>query len=75
LDVTVSFITTQLKWEEKFDVKIEPTSENGIKKSSLIRLSKLTTVDKELVLGQLGKLSKDELARVDKSLIELFKLK
>lgn len=75
LDVTVSFITTQLKWEEKFDVKIEPSSENGIKKSSLIRLSKLTTVDKELVLGQLGKLSKDELARVDKNLIELFKLR
>lgn len=74
-DVTVSFITTQLKWEEKFDVKLEPTLENGIKKSSLIRLSKLTTVDKELILGRLGKLSNDELAKVNKSLVELFKLR
>jgi mRNA interferase MazF len=73
-DVTVSFITTQLKWEEEFDVKVEPTMENGIKKASLIRLSKLTTIDKDLLLGRLGKLSADELARVNRSLIKLFKL-
>jgi mRNA interferase MazF len=40
-DITVSFITTQLKWQEDFDVKIEPSSSNGLKRTSLIRLSKL----------------------------------
>ena len=49
-DITVSFITTQLKWQEKSDVRLEPSKENGIKKTSLIRLSKITTIDKELVL-------------------------
>lgn len=29
-DITVSFITTQLKWQEEMDVMIEPTLENGL---------------------------------------------
>jgi len=73
-DITVSFITTQLKWQEKFDVKIEPASTNGLKRTSLIRLSKLTTIDKDLVIGKLGNLLQDELTTVDWSLSKLFKL-
>ena len=53
-DITVSFITTQLKWQEKFDIRLESSEENGLKKTSLIRLSKITTIDKELVIGKLG---------------------
>ena len=74
-DLTVSFITTQLKWQEDSDIKVEPTPDNGLKRTSLIRLSKLSTIDKELVIGRLGNLSKDELASVDKNLIKLFKLR
>ncbi len=74
LDITVSFITTQLKWQEDVDVKIEPSKTNGIKKTSLIRLSKLTTINKDLVIGKLGALSPNELTNVNKSLIKVFKL-
>lgn len=74
-DITVSFITTQIKWQEEFDVKIEPTQTNGLKRISLIRLSKLATIDKDLVLGQLGKLSPVESANTDKNLVKIFKLK
>jgi mRNA interferase MazF len=73
-DITVSFITTQLKWQEDFDVKIEPTPTNGLKRTSLIRLSKLATIDKDLVFGELGNLSQDELNNVDKNLVKIFKL-
>jgi mRNA interferase MazF len=73
-DVTVSFITTQLKWQEDFDVRVEPTQTNGLKGSSLIRLSKLATIDKDLVIGKLGNLSSNELTNVDKNLIKIFKL-
>ena len=73
-DLTVSFITTQIKWQEDFDVKIEPSPNNGIKRTSLIRLSKLATIDKELVIGKLGNLTKEELIAIDKNLIEIFKL-
>ena len=74
-DITISFITTQIKWEEDFDIRIEPTNENGIKKSSLIRLSKLATVDKDLVIGRLGRLTEVGLSEVDKNLLTLFRLK
>ncbi|MDO9040228.1 MAG: type II toxin-antitoxin system PemK/MazF family toxin, partial [Bacteroidota bacterium] len=34
-DVTVAFITTQLKWESQFDVLLQPSDFNGLKKVSL----------------------------------------
>jgi mRNA interferase MazF len=73
-DITVSFITTQLKWQEDFDVKLEPSQTNGIKRTSLIRLRKLATIDKDLVIGKLGNLSQSELSNVDKNLVKIFKL-
>lgn len=74
-DITVSFITTQLKWREKSDVRMNPSKENGLKKSSLIRLGKITTIDKELVIGKLGQLTDLEIEVVNRGLIELFDLK
>lgn len=74
IDVTVSFITTQLNWYEKFDIKVEPSQENGLKKTSLIRLRKLATVDKDLVIGKIGNLSQDELVKVNHNLINMFEL-
>jgi mRNA interferase MazF len=65
---------TQLKWKEDLDVKIDPTLTNGLKVTSLIRLSKLATIDKGLVLGELGKLSQDELSYIDKNLVKIFRL-
>ncbi len=73
-DITVSFITTQLKWQDDYDVKIEPTTINGLKKPSMIRLSKLATIEKDLVIGRLGSLSPIELKIVDANLIRLFKI-
>lgn len=73
-DITVSFITSQIKWKEEFDVKVNPFPENGLKRTSLIRLSKLSTIDKELVIGKLGKLSNDKINEINSSLIKAFKL-
>ena len=73
-DIMVSFITTQVKWEEEFDVRLEPTNENGLKKTSLIRLSKLSTIDKDLVIGRLGRLTDQEIVMVNKHLIRLLRL-
>src|SRR6478752_1343925 len=67
-DLTVSFITTQLKWQEESDVLLQPATENGLKKPSLLRLNKLITIDKDLVIGRLGNLSIDEITLVNKSL-------
>lgn len=74
LDVTVSFITSQIKWQEPSDLRIEPDELNGLKKPSLIRLSKLATIEKKLVIGKLGMLMDSGLKQVNQELIKLFDL-
>ncbi len=73
-DVTVTFITTQIKWQEPTDVLLTPTSNNGLKLPSLIRTSKLATLDKALIRGRIGKLSFDELNNLDENLKLVLKL-
>ncbi len=55
-DLTDCFITTQTQWQEKNDLLINPTTSNGLRKKSLIRISKIATLDKTLAKGLLGKL-------------------
>lgn len=74
-DITVSFITTQLRWQENSDVRLEPSNQNRLKKTSLIRLSKITTIDKDLVIGKLGQLTDSEIEEVNQGLIDLLGLK
>jgi mRNA interferase MazF len=74
LDVTIAFISTQLKWKESSDIVLEPTEKNGLKKNSIVRLSKLATVDKDLVLGILGSLDYAELTLVNTGLKNIFEL-
>lgn len=73
-DIIVAFVTSQMKWREENDLSIEPSSENGLKQSSLIRLAKLTTLDKNLVLGKLGTISTQDLRLVNANLAQLFKI-
>lgn len=73
-DVTVTFITTQIKWREPTDVLLTPTSTNGLKLSSLIRTSKIATLDKTLIKGRIGKLNINELQELDEKLKLILKL-
>ncbi len=74
-DITVCFITTQMKWKEISDIEIIPTVENGIKKPSLIRLSKIATLSKSIALGKLGALNHKEIKELNLKLMALFQLK
>lgn len=73
-DITVCFITTQLKWKETTDIEISPSKTNGIKKDSLIRLSKMATIDKSLAIGKLGDLDNKYLTELNKNLKLIFEL-
>lgn len=44
-DITVCFITTQLQWQEPVDFLLHPTNTNGLKKQSLVRTGKITTLN------------------------------
>lgn len=74
LDVIVAFITTQFKWKNTFDILLEPNDLNGLKKTSLVRLSKITTIDKDLILGKLGELDSLDMQSINKSLIKILNL-
>lgn len=73
-DITVAFITTQLKWQDPTDIELLPSKTNGIKKPSIIRLSKIATIDKDLAIGLLGSLNKQELAMLNSNLKRLLQL-
>lgn len=73
-DVTVAFITTQLNWQEPTDLSLAPTLNNGLKKPSLIRTSKLATLDKSLIKGRMGSLTLEEIRYLDEKLKLIFQL-
>ena len=74
MDITVAFISTQLNWKEETDILLKPTKNNGLKKESLVRLSKLATIDKNLALGRIGRMDANDLKQVNINLIKRFKL-
>ena len=73
-DVTVAFITTQLKWQEPTDFLLTPSIDNGLKKPSLVRTSKLATLDKSLIKGRMGNLTINEIENLDQRLKIIFQL-
>ncbi|QEC76886.1 type II toxin-antitoxin system PemK/MazF family toxin [Mucilaginibacter ginsenosidivorax] len=74
LDLTVCFITTQTSWQEPTDTMLMPNPLNGLKKQSLIRTSKIATLDRSLAKGLLGRLSANELTDMNGKLKILFQL-
>jgi mRNA interferase MazF len=74
LDFTACFITTQINWEEPSDVLLSPSQTNGLRKESLIRTSKIATIDRELAKGLLGKLNQEELMDMESKLKILLQL-
>ncbi len=67
LDVTVAFISTQMKWREQTDILLEPIEENGLKKTSVVRLYKLATLDRNLAIGKLRSLNDDGVVQINKN--------
>jgi mRNA interferase MazF len=74
LDVTVCFITTQLHWQEPTDILLQPMSKNGIKKTSLVRLSKIATVDRNLIAGSIGSINVTQLTELNLKLKLIFQI-
>jgi mRNA interferase MazF len=56
------------------DIYVLSSKNNGLKVPSLIRTSKIATIDSALVLGELGELSDTEIAELNKGLRKLLQL-
>ena len=55
-------------------VLVEPNPQNCLKFSSIIKLTKLVTLDKQIILGKLGTLHTDIIKEIDKNLLIIFHL-
>lgn len=73
--VTVCFITSQLNRQLEYDILLEPSELNGLKKTSLIRLNKIAAIDKFLTLGRLGTLERHYIQNLDINLMKMLKIK
>jgi mRNA interferase MazF len=74
-DVTVAFISSQINPFSKYELKLNPSDLNGLKKESIIKLSKIATIQKGLILGRLGSIDQNTLSQVDSILMDAFQLK
>src|SRR5690606_41191355 len=72
-DIIVAFITSNILYSEHWDVVLEPTLRNGLKQISTIKLSKIATLDKTLVLGKIGQIESSDILNVNEALSVLFR--
>lgn len=73
-DIVVLFITSVKGKSELFDVSLASSKTNGLKVSSRIKCAKIATLDKKIVLGELGAISEAEEKAVNEKLRKLFHL-
>jgi mRNA interferase MazF len=66
-DVNVLFISSKQK-SQKNSLKIKANKNNGLKKDSTVVYTKIATLDKKIVLGRIGNLSKSDLNKIQKAL-------
>ncbi len=72
-DCIVSFISSvQSQKMGKFDVLVTPSVSNGFKIKSTIKVNKIATLQKKLILGRLGTLETSLLTKVDSLLRDFF---
>lgn len=71
-DVIVVFITSKKKGSSPHTTAIAPTGTNGLKTPSMAVCSKIATLDKKVILGELGTLDESDRAAVQKALAAVF---
>ena len=67
-DVVMVFITSKTKAKAKNLVSVQPDSQTGLKIKSHIVCGKIATLDKKIILGELGSLTKAAEKKVDNEL-------
>lgn len=78
-DITVCFVSSH-KQNKKYpgDVILKESDKKfditGLKTSSIIKVTKIATLDKAVILGKIGELDKNKLQEVKKLLKTYFKL-
>lgn len=73
-DVIIAFISSVVDLSNLsltdilLDTRDEYFKDTGLKTTSIIRTDKLATIDKNIILGELGRLNKEMIKKVDENL-------
>jgi len=73
-DVILAFITTQLEKKDELSVLAQANSTTGLKKNSLIRLSRIATIHKSIISGKIGIVSPELLSEINTGLRKVLAL-
>ena len=78
-DVILALITAKTDYRpNKFDLTINPKDKDfavtGLKTKSVIRLNKIATLDKKVILGEIGRLSDRQIKELNQKLALVFNL-
>ena len=73
-NITLVFITSNLLAIDDGDIIIEPDNNNRLRNPSLFKITKLCTIDNELIELKYGTLSKKDFARLCKNLVDKINL-
>lgn len=74
-DCIVSFVSSVRRSKSSvFDISVKASKENGLKIDSIIRMDKIATLQKKIILGELGALESKTLRSVDVALKKIFGL-
>lgn len=73
-DVVVLFLSSNLKKQSSYTTLVQATEENGLKTDSVILCSKVATLDKKVILGELGILEQKYQKEVKSILKKVFGL-
>lgn len=73
-DCIVGFISSVQKKENTFDLSVEASKSNGLKVNSIVKVDKIATLQKKIVIGELGILEPIHMKEIDKKLKAIFAL-
>ena len=71
-DIIVAFISTNTKKKGKFEVFLKMNTENGLKSNSVVVVSKIATLEKKTILGEIGQVSHVEIEQIQGKIKSLF---
>jgi mRNA interferase MazF len=74
-DCIVAFISSvRQKTIGMYDVTVQASEFNGLKVDSVIKVSKIATLQKKIVIGKIGLLESAQISEVNKKMAKLFKI-
>lgn len=71
-DIIVMFISSNTKTKTSYDILVKPNEQNGLKVNSLMKCTKIATLDKKMIVGEIGSLSSSEVLKIKTVLKSIF---